>query len=336
MKVFVVKASDKFAFIEKEIPTVNDYEVLVKHEGCLICNCTDWKIINHLFATKDYPIALGHESFGKVVKVGNKVKNFQLGDRIICSNAIPKGYDGQCYSTWGGFAEYGIAGDYDALIEDGQPIDGEFTYRKRYIANCKIDQTLPIEQAGLVFPLAETASSIMQTPEIQAKDVAVFGTGFAGYTLAIFAQKMGANSVTIFGKRSERIELAKQVGILNAKFSDDAYSESKKYDVIFEATGKSDVFARGIPFLQENGHIIIHGAYVAPYQFNLSNTPINYHIRTVNPNVKESLEFVQNLIRKGELPIDKLLTHIWQFSQMEKALMQVQNGEVVKGLIKIL
>ena len=334
MKVFIVESADKFSFIEKEIPTVNEYEVLVKHEGCLICNCTDLKIIKHLFATKDYPIAIGHESFGKVVKVGDKVRNFKLGDRVICSNAIPKGYDGQCYSTWGGFAEYGIAGDYDALIEDGQSIDGEFTYRKRYIANCKIDQTLPMEQAGVVFPLAETASSIMQTPEIKGKDVAVFGTGFAGYTLALFAQKMGAKSVTIFGKRQNRIKLAENIGIKNAKFVDDAYAEKTKYDVVFEATGKNNVFERGIPFLQENGYIIIHGAFVAPYQFDLSKTPINYHIRTVNPNVKDALEYVQSLIKKGELPIEKLLTHVWEFSQMENALMQVKNGEVIKGLIK--
>ena len=335
MKVFIVTAAGKYAFADMDIPEVEDYEVLVKHEGCLICNCTDRKIIHRLFATKNYPVALGHESFGKVVKVGNKVKNFQLGDRVICSNAIPKGYDGQYYSTWGGFAEYGIAGDYEALIADGQSVEGEFAYRKRYSANYKIDETLPMEQAGVVFPLAETASSVMQTPEIKGKDVAVFGTGFAGYTLAIFAQKMGAKSVTVFGKRAERIALAKEIGIENAKHVDEAYAESNKYDVVFEATGKHDVFARGLPFLRENGYVIIHGAYVAPYQFNLSATPVNYHVRTVNPNVGESLAYAQDLIRKGEIPMDKLLTHVWEFSQMEQAFKQVEDGEVVKGLVKI-
>ena len=335
MKVLIVTAPNEFAFADMDIPEAEDYEVLVKHEGCLICNSTDRKIIDRLFATKNYPVALGHESFGKVVKVGNKVRNFQLGDRVICSNAIPKGYDGKYYSTWGGFAEYGIAGDYDALIEDGQSIEGEFAYRKRYIANYKIDETLPAEQAGLVFPLAETASSIMQTPEIKGKDVAVFGTGFAGYTLAMFAKKMGAKSVTVFGKRAERIALAKAIGIENARYADEAYTENKKYDVVFEATGKHDVFARGLPFLQENGYVIIHGAYVAPYEFNLSATPVNYHIRTVNPNVGEAIGYVQELIRKGEIPIDALLTHVWEFSQIEQAFRQVQNGEVVKGLVKI-
>ena len=335
MKVFTVTAPEKFAFIEREIPSVGAYEVLVKHEGCLICNATDWKIINDLFGTKEYPVAIGHESFGKVVKVGNKVKNFKLGDRVICSNAIPKGYDGECYSTWGGFAEYGIAGDYDALLEDKQSIEGEYAYRKRYIANYKIDETLTAEQAGVVFPLAETADSVMQTPEIQDKEVAVFGTGFAGYTLALFAQKAGARNVTVFGRRQERIALAKALGIKNAKLMDEGYAEKGKYDVVFEATGKHDVCARGLPFLKENGYVIIHGAYVAPYTFDLSQTPVNYHIRTVNPRVGNALQYVQDLIKKGEIPVDKLLTHVWDFSQTEQAFMQVKNREVVKGLVKI-
>lgn len=335
MKVLTVTAPNEFAFVEKEIPTVGAYEVLVKHEGCLICNSTDWKIIENLFATKNYPLAIGHESFGKVVKVGEKVKNFQLGDRVICSNAIPQGYDGTHYSTWGAFAEYGIAGDYEALIADGESLDGDFSYRQRYVANYKIDNTLPIKEAGVVFPLAETASSIMQTPEIKGARVAVFGTGFAGYTLALFAQKLGAESVTVFGKREQRLALAKELGIKNPRFSDEAYTANEKYDVVFEATGKYDVFARGLPFLSENGCVVIHGAYVTPYRFHLSATPINYQIRTINPNVGETLVYVQELIKKGEIPIEKLLTHVWDFSEAQTAFRQVKNGEVVKGLVRM-
>ncbi len=334
MKIFVVDAPNKFSFATIDIPKVEDYEVLVKHEGCLICNCTDFKIINHAFNTKSYPIALGHESFGKVVKVGNKVKNFKLGDRVICSNAIPKGYDGKYYSTWGGFAEYGIAGDYDAIISDGESVDGEYSYRLRYSANYKIDDDLPILKAGLVFPLAETASSVMQTPEVKNKDVAVFGTGFAGYTLATFARLGGAKSVTVFGRRKERLDKALELGVRFAKFVDDAYSENKKYDVVFEATGDSGVFARGIPFLTENGIIVIHGAYVFAYQFNLSATPINYNVRVINPDVAQSLRYVQDLIKSDEIPTDKLLTHVWEFSQMKTALKKVKDGEVIKGLVK--
>ena len=335
MKVFTATGAGKFAFADIAVPEVEDYEVLVKNEGCVICNSTEWMIVDRLFGTKDYPVVLGHESFGKVVKVGNKVRNFQLGDRVICSNAIPKGYDGKYYSTWGGFAEYGIAGDYDALIEDGQSVEGEYAYRKRYSANNKIDKNLPIEQACLVFPLAETASCILQVPELVGKDVAVFGTGMAGYTLAMFAKLGGANSVTIFGRRQERADKALEFGVDYAKISAQAYEEDKKYQVVFEATGNSEVYAKGMPFLEENGVLAVYAVSVTPYRFNLNRMPNNHTVRIVEPRVKSAVEFVQGLMAEGKIPVAKLLTHIWEFSQAEEAMWKVKNGEVIKGLVKI-
>lgn len=62
--------------VELPVPEPDDYEVLVKNEGCLFCNSTDRMIIDDLFAAPGYPLVFGHESFGKVVKVGKK------GDQI--------------------------------------------------------------------------------------------------------------------------------------------------------------------------------------------------------------------------------------------------------------
>ncbi len=335
MKIFIATAPNKFSFAEIDIPKVEDYEVLVKHEGCVICNSTEWMIVDKLFNTKSYPVALGHESFGKVVKVGNKVKNFKLGDRVICSNAIPKGYDGKYYSTWGGFAEYGIAGDYDAIISDGERVDGEYSYRLRYSSNNKIDENLPIEKACLVFPLAETASCILQVPELIDKDVSVFGTGMAGYTLALFARLGGAKSVTVFGRRKERLDKALELGVHFAKFVDDAYSENKKYQVVFEATGNSQAYKNGLPFLDENGILAVYAVSVTPYQFDLNRMPKNHTVRIVSPQVKQAVDFVQGLMAEDKIPIDKLLTHVWDFSQAEEAMRKVKAGEVIKGLVKI-
>lgn len=335
MKVFTATGAGKFAFADIPVPEVEDYEVLVKNEGCVICNSTEWMIVDKLFGTKAYPVVLGHESFGKVVKIGNKVKNFALGDRVICSNAIPKGYNGTYYSTWGGFAEYGIAGDYEALIADGQSVEGEYAYRKRYLANNKIDNTLPIEKACLVFPLAETASCILQVPELVGKDVAVFGTGMAGYTLAMFAKLGGAKSVTIFGRRQERANKALEFGVDYAKISSQAYEENKKYEVVFEATGNSEAYAKGLPFLAENGILAVYAVSVTPYGFDLNNVPSRYTVRIVEPRVKSAVDFVQGLMEQGKIPVEKLLTHVWDFSQAEEAMWKVKNGEVIKGLVKI-
>ncbi len=335
MKLFTATGPDKFAFDEIDIPKPQDYEVLVKNEGCLICNSTEWMIIDHLFQTPDYPVAFGHESFGKVVEIGPKVKNFKLGDRIICSNAIPTGYNGRLYSTWGGFSEYGIAGDYEALIEDGQSVTGEYSYRQRYSANYKIDNTFPMEEAGLIFPLSETASCVLQVPEIVGKDIAVFGTGTAGYTLSMFAKLKGAKSVTVFGIDKERAEFATTLGADFGLLSEEAYRSDKKYDVVFEVTGSFKVFSGGLPFLKDGGILAIYGKSTKPYEIDLANIPTNFSVRVVDPKVDMALSEVEDMMKAGKLPVSEILTHVWEFDDMEKALHQVKDQQVIKGLLKI-
>ena len=49
-----------------------------------LCNATDSKLIAGKFPGVDtYPLALGHENAGIVVAVGEKVRNFKVGDRAI-------------------------------------------------------------------------------------------------------------------------------------------------------------------------------------------------------------------------------------------------------------
>ena len=335
MKAFAVTGPGTFTFVDIDIPEIDDYEVLVKNEGCSICNTTDWMITDRLYATKDYPVLLGHESFGKVIKIGKKVRNYKLGDRVICANARPTGYDGTYYSSWGAFAEYGVAGDYHALVEDGQPMDGAYAYRNRYFSNDKIDPNLPAEKATLVFPMSETASCILQVPEVKDEDVAIFGAGTVGCTLALFAKLYGAKSVTVFDIRKEKAEQAVAIGADYAALSDEAYTAGKKYGVVYEATGKNTVFERGLPFLKENGVLAVYGVSTLPYHFNLNAVPTNWHYRTVSPRPVDAIPFVEDLLWKDKLPVSKILTHIWPFAEAEKAMRQVKNGEAMKGLVLI-
>lgn len=120
MRALAAVEQGKLKIVELPIPEPDDYEVLVKNEGCVFCNSTDKMIADNLFHTPDYPVIFGHESFGKV---GRKVKKYKLGDRVICANAIVNGYDGTYYSTWGGFAEYGIAGDLESYLAYGNVLD---------------------------------------------------------------------------------------------------------------------------------------------------------------------------------------------------------------------
>ena len=87
-------------------------EALVQVEVCGICNSTDWKIIEGEFVSGSYPILLGHESCGRVIAVGERVRSFRVGDRVLRFRLqdahVP--YPGG-RSCWGGFVERAIVVD---------------------------------------------------------------------------------------------------------------------------------------------------------------------------------------------------------------------------------
>nr|MBQ4317754.1 zinc-binding dehydrogenase [Clostridia bacterium] len=339
MKAYAAVSPGKLEMVTLDIPTPDDYEVLVKNEGCMFCNTTDRMIAEELFAADGYPVLIGHEDFGTVVRVGKKVKKYKPGDRVICANASPKRYNGEYYSAWGGFAEYGIAGDNDAYIADNGPITGDQSYRARYAANSIIPSDLPFEKAAMVFPLAETASALRQCGEIEGRTVVVIGTGFVGYSFCMWAKRMGAANVVCLGRREVRLETAVKLGADKGFTDTAAASEYIRLvggaDIVIEASGNYTALSSGLPYLKPNGLLAVYAVPHKPYEIDLLKCPQNMVYRRIGPRVSEAVDYVSDVLRGGDFPIDLYITHRWSFDQVPEAYEAVVRGEVVKGLVRI-
>ena len=339
MFAFAAVSAGKIEKITLPIPEPDDYEVLVKNEGCVFCNTTDKMIVENLFATPAYPVVFGHESFGKVIKVGKRVKKFKLGDRVICTNAIVNDYNGQYYSSWGGFAEYGIAGDLEAYLADGGSVEGANSYRCRYIANSVIPADFPIETASLVFPLAETASAVSQVGDLKGKTVVVIGTGIVGYFFTYFARAYGAKHVICLGRRQSRLDIAAKAGadmtFIDVNEASEQINAIGGADVVFECSGNHLVTENGLPYLKNGGIFAVYAVTHQPYVFDLLKSPKTFSYQRIGPDVPSALDFVCNLIRQNKVPIDLFLTHKWGFDQIPEAYEAVCRGDVIKGLVVI-
>ena len=69
-------------------------------------------------ASIKYPLVLGHESTGIVQAVGPRVRNFQPGQRVI-GGLLFDFSDPRFASGWGGFCDYTLVNDHDAMVADG-------------------------------------------------------------------------------------------------------------------------------------------------------------------------------------------------------------------------
>lgn len=339
MTAYCADAPNSIKRITLPVPEPDDYEVLVKNEGCVFCNTTDKLVANHLYATKDYPVIFGHECFGRVIKIGNKVKKYKLNDRVICANAIVTGYNGEYYSSWGGFAEYGIAGDETAYINDHGSINEKNSYRNRYAANFVIPSEFDYDKASLVFPLAEAASAVKQAGDISGKTIVVIGTGIAGYFFTYFAKAYGAKCVITLGRRESRLLPALKVGADKTFINTDEASEYINSiggaDIVYECSGSWNVFEKGLPYLKSGGILAIYAVPTQPYAIDFKKMPSHYTNIRIGPKVGDALDYVCEKLRNNEIPTDVFLTHKWSFDEVPQAFQKILSGEVIKGLVHI-
>jgi len=110
MKAAVIHGPADLRVREVPEPTPGDYEVLCELLYGATCTGTDSHIIGGNFPwIGRLPTILGHESVGRAVKLGAKVRHFRLGDLITRVGTPPVG---DCSVTWGGFTEFGLARDH--------------------------------------------------------------------------------------------------------------------------------------------------------------------------------------------------------------------------------
>lgn len=118
------KQKEPLVLKELPVPQPNPDQVLIRVHACGICR-TDLHVFDGDLTEPKLPLVIGHEIVGTVVKIGEKVKQFKVDDRIgvpwlgytcgVC-NFCKKGQENLCdqplftgYTIDGGFAEYTVA-----------------------------------------------------------------------------------------------------------------------------------------------------------------------------------------------------------------------------------
>ena len=178
------------------VPSIGKGELLVRVHTCGICG-TDLKKIST--GSHSAPRIFGHETSGTVAAVGDGVKKFKVGDRVMVFHHIPCGkcfyckhkVFAQCPTykkvgatagyepSGGGFAEYVRVMDW--IVEKGVE---------------KIPEGTSFEQASFVEPVNTCLKAIETLRLERGETVLVIGQGPIGIILAALAKRAGARVVT--------------------------------------------------------------------------------------------------------------------------------------------
>ena len=231
---------------------------MVQVQACGICNSTDWKIIEGEFVSGTFPILLGHESVGRVIRLGDQVRNFQLGDLVLRSELrdehipFPGGR-----SRWGGFVEKAIV--TDAWAEKGVEYNA-FPHRQQIVP-----RPIPAAHGAAMITLKETLSCLDNSDVQPGHSLAIVGTGPVAQSLTLCAKLYGIQPLVVFGRRSVWVELFAKLGADAYVVGDDLPTEVQAilarggFDRAIEATGTRSALSRCLQVVKPDSKVNLYG-----------------------------------------------------------------------------
>jgi len=327
------KGSVEIREIEK--PDIGDDDVLLQVANVGVCGSDlhQWTA-DHSWPV-NYPVVLGHEFAGIIVETGDKVSQWQKGDRVVSETAAV--IDLNNPMSRAGF--YNLDPTRKGF---GYGVNGAMTQFVRVPARClhRLPEAVPFEYACLTEPCCVAYNAVVENTGIKPGDrVLVLGPGTIGILCAAIAKLCGAE-VALVGLKadSNRLEIAKQYGC--ETITGDAGEWARKRDglgadSVIDAAGVSITLQLAMQLVRPRGKITKVGWGPQPLGFSLD--PIVQKNITLQGSFSHNWpiwERVVSLLANGQLDVRPIIGGIWPISEWKTAFDKMHKGEIVKSVLK--
>jgi L-iditol 2-dehydrogenase len=311
------------------VPTIGPGELLLRVHTCGVCG-TDLKKI--ATGSHSAPRIFGHETSGAIAAVGEGVRDFRTGDRVVVFHHIPCR---ECYycrhktfaqcltykkvgctagfeASGGGFAEYVRVMDW--IVQHG---------------TVRIPSGISFEQACFVEPVNTCMKGIEALRLEPGETVAVIGQGPIGIILSVLAKRVGATVITS-DLYPERLKIGESLGLtltMDASRTNvidrvRGLTEGRGADAVILAVGGNSLIRSAMDAARPGGRVLLfaqtqHGeAVVDPAAICVDEkTLVGSYSASVDLQ-EESVRFVMS----GEMDFERLISHRFALSEGRQAL----------------
>ena len=287
------------------------------------------------FAYFDYPRIPGHEFSAEIVEIDDNDQGLKPGMVVTCN---PYFNCGHCYSC-----QRGIVNACTSNETMGCQRDGAFCeYITMPIERIYDGKGLPANLLCAIEPFCISWHGVSRAHIKKGDKVLIVGAGTIGVLAAISAKAKGGE-VYIADVAQPKLDYAKKYfgvagTILNS--SEEAFTKAcneitngNGFDVTIEAVGLPSTFQNCIDAAAFGGHMVLIGVGKKNLDFNftlLQKKELNV-CGSRNALKKDFLELI-DLVKTGTVPLDKVVTNEYGFSEAPKAFadFSAHAGEMLK------
>jgi len=313
-------------------------QVLVKVFYSGLCGAQ----INEIEAIKGpdkfLPHLLGHEGSGVVEKVGDGVKTVNAGDHVVLH--------------WR--KSSGIQSDTPKYSWAGKQVNGGWvtTFNEKTIVSENRLTVIPKDfdlRIAALFGCAVISGFGAVNNDAQVKigqSVLIFGVGGMGLNIAYASSLVSAYPIIGIDLHEDKIELGKKFGLTHGivassnDLKDQIYNITGKNgpEITFETTGNAKVMEKAYELTPNDGKTIFVG--VPNGKISINSLPLAFnkilaasHGGNSIPD-KDIPRYIK-LIKNKKISLDKLITHEFNLSDINKAIELFRSGKAGRIILKI-
>lgn len=316
-------------------PEMGPYDALVQVVSCGICNGTDTKVIEgHFKGFNTYPCVLGHEACGKIIAVGDKVRNYKVGDYVLRAKLRDTE---KYYHGWGGFSERALVTDYFARFDDG-----ERNVPVSHMAEQIVPPDIDPAKAMMIITLKEVFSALNRFGVQEGMKVMINGCGPVGQAMIRFCKLLGVNDLVVSDLDEERLAKAQYLGadhLINPAKQDTVGAVKAIHphgvDLFIDAVGINSLINTGFQLINFNGKVCVYG--ISPKtnaQIDWESAPYNWNLQFVQkPTFPEEYAVhnrVVEFVRSGAINLDDFVSHVMPVEQFEEGFALTHSKKAMK------
>ena len=319
MRAAVYIGNGNIAVEQIPVPEIARGEVLIRVHSCGICHTDLKKIEYNLLAP---PRIYGHETAGEIAAVGQGVRGFHVGERVIVFHHVPCGGCFYCrrklYAQCPVYKKVGVTAGYE-------PAGGGFSQYVRAMdwivkrGMEKIPDGIPYERASFVEPLNTCLKGVVQLSLTAEDTVVILGQGPIGLLFTMLVKRTGA-AISATDTMPFRRELALRFGAhaafdprdpeLRAKIMD--LTGGRGADAVIVAASAPGIIQQAVECSRPGSRILLFAQTSHQERIELSGADVCVGERTIFGSYSADIDLQKesaDLVFSGELPIEDLISH---------------------------
>lgn len=277
MKGYGMIKLEEPGWLEKPKPEIGPLDALLKPVAVAPCS-SDTHILHGGIGPVEN-LVLGHEAVGEVVEVGEMVKKFKPGDRVVVATVTPN------YEADNNLQEKGsnnahedhLMGSFKFVLAKDGLFSELFSVNNADTNLALIPEGVSTKAALMIDDMMSTGIYGAGNAEIKLGDsVVVFGIGPVGLMAVAGAKLLGAGRIYAIGTRPNCVELAKEYGatdIISYKEGDVVEQilalEGKQVDRVIIAGGNANSMNQALQLVRSNGNISNVNFFDSADEFNV-------------------------------------------------------------------